>query len=146
MINSNSRVNNGDLNVDNEPVQRTKNIFYLGTIINKTCDHSIEILCRIERAIGAFIRFIKGLMKRRYKFITLYQGIKTVYVFHNLVRCESLDTGAPKKLESFIMLICRRKFRISWKERVRNDEIMVQMRKKKLYDSLKLESCLNLDM
>lgn len=119
--------------VKNQPIERVKEYKYLGTTINENNSTSEEIRIRVEQARNTFIK-----MKRIFNCRDLNLEVKI-----RLVRCYVLSVlyyGMEawtlkridlKRLEAFELWIYRRILRISWIDKVTNEEVLRRMQKDK---------------
>lgn len=114
-------------------VQTPSSFRYLGALVCSSCDSTKEVLSRIEQARRTFID-MKSFFIRRDLDLRLRIRMLRCYVFSILLYgCESwtLNPSLEKRIETFEMYLYRRILRISWTERVRNTEVLNQMKKNK---------------
>ncbi|CAG9839630.1 unnamed protein product [Diabrotica balteata] len=116
MIISKKRITEGQLYVNQSPVERVTHYNYLGTIINKEWTNNQEIRARIAKArstynrIGAFFKShnfsldTKVRMLRCYVFSVLLYGVESW----------TLNEVMSKKLEAFEMWLYRRILKIPY--------------------------------
>lgn len=114
-------------------VEQVSSYKYLGSIVNDQCDPRKEVRCRIEQARKTFMN-----MRRFFVRSDLSLGLRVrmvrCYVFSVLLYgCESwtLDMSLEKKINAFEMYIYRRILRISWTQRITNEEVLNRMRKQR---------------
>ena len=122
---------NVQLIVNNQSIDRVYQYKYLGTLINSNNDFSKELKARIENARRAFINMkqffcsralnndLKMRMLRCYIFTILLYGIEAA----------TLTKAMMKKIEAFEMWLYRRILRISYVDRVTNEEVLLRLSK-----------------
>lgn len=124
---------NVHLNVKGQTIEQVTSIKYLGVNINSQCNPKTEIRSRIEQAR-------KTLMSMKTFFTTsnlsleLRTRMVRCYVFPVLLYgCESwtMDPQTEKRIEAFEMYIYRRMLRISWIQRITNNNVLQRMGKQK---------------
>ena len=115
--------------INNDTVETVQTYKYLGAWLDRSGDVTREIRARIEIARAAFLKLrkfftsrnickeLKMRMLRCYVFSTLLYGAEA----WTLKRCHL------KNLEAFEMWCYRRVWRISWTERVTNEEVLRRM-------------------
>lgn len=133
MLISKTTPNFREIYVHGEAIERVRKYNYLGTSINENNESSEEIKIRIEKARAIFTRMkrvftardlsleIKVRLVRCYILSVLFYGMETW----------TLKKADTKKLEAFEMWIYRRILKISWTERVPNEEVLRKMNKEK---------------
>ena len=119
--------------IDDAVVEQVSSYKYLGSIMNDQCDPKKEVRSRIEQARKTFISMRRFFVRSD---LSLELRVRMVrcYIFSVLLYgCESwtLDTSMEKKIDAFEMYIYRRILRISWVQRITNEEVLNRMRKKK---------------
>ena len=120
---------NGVLYCANEPIERVASFTYLGSNINDSWDHSREIKCRIEKARAMFTQ-MKHLLCCRDLSMTLKKRMIKSYIFSILlygVEAWTLTEAIEKRIQSFETWIYRRILRISWTDRITNEEVLRRM-------------------
>ena len=132
MIVSKSVIQQNQVNlvINNDTVETVQTYKYLGAWLDGSGDIMREIRTRIEIARASFLKLrrffvsrdicreLKMRMLRCYVFSTLLYGAEA----WTLKKCHL------KKLEAFEMWCYRRVWRISWMERVTNEEVLRRMR------------------
>lgn len=124
---------NAHLRVKGQTIEQVTSIKYLGANINSQCNPKREIFSRIEQARKIFVR-MKSFFTRRDLSAELRTRMARCYVFSVLLYgCESwtLDSQTEKRIEAFEMYVYRRMLRISWVQRITNDEVLQRMQKQK---------------
>ncbi|CAH1224416.1 unnamed protein product [Diabrotica balteata] len=106
---------------------------YLGTLINETNDHTVEINRRIEIARSAFIR-MKPLLTC--KNLNLEIRLRTIrcYIFSILLygaETWTLKKCNLKRIEAFELWLYRRVLKISWTDRITNKEVLERVGKER---------------
>lgn len=129
MVISKSPVQHGALRYRNEAIERVDRFTYLGCNINDSWDHSTEIKCRIEKARAVFTQ-MRHLFCCRDLSMTLKRRMIECYIFSVLlygVEAWTMTEATEKRIQSFEMWIYRRILRISWVDRVTNEEVLRRM-------------------
>lgn len=124
---------NANLIIKGNVVQQVSSFKYLGTVINDQIDPKKEIRSRIEQSRQVFTQ-MKTLFTRSDLSLELRIRMVRCYVFSVLLYgCESwtLNPSLEKNLEAFEMYLYRRILRISWVQRVTNEEVLRRMGKQK---------------
>jgi hypothetical protein len=106
---------------------------YLGSNVNSQWDHLVEIKQRIAKAKAAFIR-MSTVFKNRDLTLGTKCRLLRAYVFSVLlygVEAWTLSQSAVGRLEAFEMWCYRRVLRVSWVDRITNDEILHRMGKER---------------
>ncbi|KAI5718027.1 hypothetical protein M8J77_015079 [Diaphorina citri] len=122
---------NEELIINGEPLERVSKIKYLGSNLNEDWEPSRDIKCRIEQARTTFSK-MHALFKSHNLSMDLKVRMVRCYIFPVLLygmESWTLNQTLMKKIESFEMWIYRRMLRISWKDKVRNTEVMAKMKK-----------------
>lgn len=117
------------LYINNKPIERKSKFTYLGCTLNENWDHSQEIKHRIEIARNTFIQ-MKPLLSCRDLNLTLKKRIVRCYIYSTLlygVEAWTLSEAMERKLQAFEMWIFRRILRISWIQRITNEEVLRRM-------------------
>lgn len=112
-------------------LEQVDNITYLGSNINNDWDMSKEIKQRIEKARSVFYRMKKVLCSRNIN-IELKLRLTRCYIFSTLLygaESWTLTETLLKKLQAFEMWVYRRLLRISWVDKVRNEEVLSRLSK-----------------
>ncbi|CAG9826896.1 unnamed protein product [Diabrotica balteata] len=112
-------------------LEKVHNITYLGANVNDNWDINKEIRIRIEKGRAAFYKLKKILINRD---ITLNLKIRLIrcYTFSTLLygmESWTLTETLMKRLEAFEMWIYRRVLRISWVDRIRNEIVLLRIKK-----------------
>lgn len=121
----------GQLLVNQKPVTYVSGYVYLGTNINDKWDHSVEIKQRIEKARTAFIKMNNVFRSHNLPLKTKIRLLRC-YVFTVLLygaEAWTLTEASMKKLEAFEMWCYRRILKISWVDRITNNEVLRRMNK-----------------
>lgn len=122
-----------NLYINGEIVEQVAAFKYLGTNINSQSESKKEILSRIEQARRTFMN-MKTFFTRSDLSLELRIRMTRSYIFPILLYgCESwtLDPNTEKRLNAFEMYLYRRMLRVSWTQRVTNDEILIRMNKQR---------------
>lgn len=112
-------------------LEQVDNVTYLGSNINNNWDMSKEIKLRIEKARAVFHRMKKVLCSRNIN-LELKLRLTRCYIFSTLLygaESWTLTETLLKKLQAFEMWVYRRLLRISWVERVSNEEVLRRLHK-----------------
>lgn len=123
--------NAGNLTLGNRTVENVQRFRYLGTIINQNVTHKSEILSRIEQARQSFMK-LKKLLTAQNLSLTLRVRMVRCYVFSVLLyglEGWTLNKEITKRLESFELWVYRRMLKISWTDRVTNQQVLERMNK-----------------
>ena len=114
--------------IDQNHLDNVGCIIYLGIMLTNDGRSTCEIKCTIAMAKAAFN-----------KKMTLFTSTLDLNLRKNLVKCYiwsialyGAETGTvravdKKQLESFVMWCWRRTEKISWTDRVRNEEVLLQV-------------------
>lgn len=131
MIISKSNIPRCHLMINQKPIEQVKKYTYLGTTVNDQWDHSQEIKIRIEKARAVFNK-MSAIFKSHDLTITSKIRFLRCYVFSVLLygaESWTLTNTTEKRLEAFELWLYRRILRVSWIERITNDEILQRMEK-----------------
>ncbi|CAG9832782.1 unnamed protein product [Diabrotica balteata] len=114
------------LTINGNVIEQVEKYQYLGTLINETNDHTVEINRRIEIARSTLIRTKPLLM---YKNLNLEIILRTIrcYVFSILLygaETWTLKKCNLKRIEAFDLWLYRRVLKISWTDRIINKEVL----------------------
>lgn len=117
--------------INGDQIQQVPATKYLGVVINRDNDPSVEVLSRIEQARKTFTQMRSFFVSRD---ISLGLRIRMLrcYVFPVLLygaEAWTLSPSLDKRIEAFEMYIYRRMLRISWMQRVTNVEVLKRMNK-----------------
>jgi hypothetical protein len=126
MIISRNDYPNAKIYVSGEEIEQVRQFKYLGCLLNEGWDPENEIKSRVEQARNAFLRLRKFLTDRKLDFNLRYKMLKC-YVWPVLLygmEAWTLKASSINKLEVFEMWCLRRMLRISWTDRVRNEEVL----------------------
>lgn len=121
------------LHVKGQAIEQVTSIKYLGANINSQCDSKNEIRSRIEQARKTLMS-MKTFFTRSDLSLKLRTRMARCYVFSVLLYgCESwtMDPQTEKRIEAFEMYTYRRILRISWMQKVTNDEVLQRMSKQR---------------
>lgn len=122
-------INNTNITIDGIQLEKVSEYKYLGTLINETGDQNQEIKRRIEIARSTFIK-MKKLFCNRDISIQLRTRMLKCYVFSTLLygaEAWTLKQKNIKNIESFEMWCYRRILKISWMDRVTNEEVICRI-------------------
>ena len=121
--NENVRVN---IRLNGEELEQVERFNYLGRIITRDGRCEVEIKARINRAKDAFKK-IKSLVTNTAISLGLRKRFLKTYVWSTLLHgCEAwtISKVLEEKLEAVEMWLLRRMLRISWVERVTNEQVL----------------------
>ena len=121
------------LRINNKVVEQVSSIKYLGALVNDACDPKTEILAKIEQARRTFTS-MKTLFSSRDLSLELRIRMLRSYIFPVfLYGSESwtLNQTLENRINAFEMYLYRRMLRISWMDRVTNEEVLRPMGKDK---------------
>ena len=124
-------INNIQIKLNNATIERVLQYKYLGCWMNDKWDLSQEIRVRIETARSAFCR-MRPVLSNRYINLKIRIRMAQCYVFSVLLyglEGWTLTKVLSNKLEAFELWVYRRILRISWRERVRNTEVLERIGK-----------------
>ena len=117
-----------------QTVKQVDEFAYLGSIISNGGRNKREIIKRIFQAKIAFNRK-KTLLASRNISLKIRKNLLKTYVWSiALYGCETwtIATEERRRLESFKMWCYRRMLRISWMDRITNDEVLERITEGKL--------------
>ena len=126
MVVSRDNYQNVYLRLDGEQIERVNKFKYLGCIVNDQWDPELEIRCRIEQARATFLKLRKFLTNQNLNF-ELKHRMNKCYVWSVLLygaEAWTLKAASINRIEAFEMWILRRMLRISWTDRVRNEDVL----------------------
>lgn len=131
MVITKQQGNNPHITINNEVLQNTRSIKYLGYILDDQCTYMTEVRSRIEQSRQAFIKMNKVLCNKN---LSLDLRIRLVrcYIFSTLLygaECWTVNKAEIKKLNAFEMWTYRRILKIPWTDRVRNEEVLRRLNK-----------------
>lgn len=129
---SKNPINDTSITINGTQLEKVNEYKYLGTLINETGDQNHEIKRRIEIARSTFIK-MKKLFCNRDISIHLRTRMLKCYVFSTLlygVESWTLKQRNIKNLESFEMWCYRRILRISWVDKITNEEVIRRINNK----------------
>jgi len=120
----------------NQTVKQVDEFAYLGNIISNDGRHSSEIIKRICQAKIAF-NSKKTLLASRNVNLKIRKNLLKTYVWSiALYGCETrtitIEEENRRRLESFKMWCYRRMLRISWVDRITNEEVLERISEEKL--------------
>ena len=113
------------VSLDNDILEQVSRYKYLGSWITDEARCEEEIRTRIGMAKAAFWQN-KEITRRNVRFCTK-KKILDCYVFSILnYGCESLtwNKALCKKINTFVMWCYRRMLKISWKDKITNEEVL----------------------
>ena len=115
-----------------------KNYKYLGTMVTEDGRSFVEVKRRIAIAKDAFWKY-EELLRNNVRMKTK-KKVLTCYIYSVLMYgCESwtITKEIKRRLEAFEMWCYRRILKISWRDRVTNEEVLRRVgEKRKLYQSI----------
>ena len=117
------------ITLDNVPLEQVTRFKYLGSWITEDARSDEDIRARVGMAKAAFWQN-KELMRRNIRFSTKMR-ILNCYVFSVLnYGCESWtwNMAMLKKVNAFEMWCYRRMLKISWKDKIKNEEILKRLK------------------
>ena len=133
MVVSKNDVGAVNLRIRGKDIDRVTHHKYLGSWLNETADPDEEIRARIEIARSAFMRMRNVLCCRSLK-LSVRLKVLRCYVWSTLFYgCETwtLKVSMMNRLEAFEMWCYRRILRISWVDRVTNDEVLRRLHRER---------------
>lgn len=133
MVISKNKIDNIQLSINNQPIERVPHITYLGTRINENWDATQEIKSRIAKATAAYNKMSK-LFRSHDLTLETKMRLLRCYIFSILLygtESWTLNENTSKKIEAFEMRLYRRMMRISWTEHITNEEVLRRMNKQK---------------
>jgi hypothetical protein len=119
------------ITIDNKAIDRVSNFKYLGCWLSDEWNSDKEIKCRIEMARSSFIKFKKVLCNSSIN-ITLRIRYLKCYVWSILIyglEAWTLKVSTMHKIEAFEMWCYRRLLKISWIDRISNEEVLIKLNK-----------------
>jgi hypothetical protein len=122
---------NQNLHIDNIIIERVMSFKYLGSWLNESWNCDKEIRCRIEAARTSFQKFKNVLCNNQVNIKSRLRFLKC-YVWSILLYCSetwTLKITTTRKLEAFEMWCYRRIMKISWTDKIRNEEVLRRLRK-----------------
>ena len=129
LISRNSRGKSIKVEVNGTTLEQVDQFKYLGTQITVDAKSEIEIKNRINLAKAKFSMMAKVLTSRKLS-IPLKIQMKNCYVFSILMygaEAWTLTKPLEKNLEPFQMWCMRRIERVSWKEKVTNEQVLERL-------------------
>lgn len=121
------------LKIENEEIEQVHQYKYLGCWLNDQWDHSQQIKSRIEIARNCFFKMRDLLCNREFN-LELRIRILRCYILSVLfygVETWTMSQATTKKIEAFEMWCYRRMLRISWVDKITNEEVLNRMKKDK---------------
>ena len=112
--------------INNEPVENVTHFTYLGAVFTNNYDDSAEIKRRIGIAKSATISLTK-IWKNRSISLKTKMRLLTTLIFPIAsygAECWVLKTSDEIRIQSFEMWCYRRVLRISWTDRITNEEVL----------------------
>lgn len=119
------------IKISNKIIERVHSFKYLGSWLYEKWDSNKEINCRIEMARSTFFKFKKILCNNQIN-INLRLRYMKCYVWSVLlygVETWTLKATNMNRLESFEIWCYRRMLRISWTDRLTNEEVLSLLNK-----------------
>ena len=117
------------IKVDGKDLEQVKYFKYLGQVVNQEGRNEQEIKIRIAQAKSTFIRMSRILTSKEISFSLRIRLVKC-YIYPILLYGSETWTilkESTKRLEAFEMWVYRRMSRISWKDKVRNEEVLERL-------------------
>lgn len=117
------------LHLNGNAVERCKQFKYLGCMVNEKWNMTQEISCRIAQARGVYTKMKKVFNDRslslelRLKMVRCYVFPIVLYGMEGWTLTQRLED----KIQAFEMWVFRRLLRISWRDRVRNEEVLERL-------------------
>lgn len=128
------------ITVDNDIIKQVDSFVYLGQLLTEDAKCDKEILRRISIARGTFNKMKSTLINNHINLETRKRILKC-YVWSTLfygVETWTVTTTLEKRLEAFEMWTYRKMLKLSWTEKVKNEEVLQRMNeKRKLINILK---------
>lgn len=122
-----------NLRIHGEVVEKITKYKHLGTIVNENNDHSEEIRSRIGQARRVFNK-MRGVFCTKELSLHLKIRLLRCYVFSVLfygMEAWTLKKNMTDRMEAFELWAYRRILKISWVQKVTNDEVMRRMKKER---------------
>ncbi|PIK59245.1 hypothetical protein BSL78_03829 [Apostichopus japonicus] len=142
-----SRLDEGkelNIRVNGELLEQVKSFKYLGQTISDDGRCDKDIRSRIEIAGGSFIKLKDVLTSKNIKLATRKRMVRC-YVLSTLLYASetwTLSTGTENKIEAFEMWLYRKMLKVSYKDRMSNEEVLDRVSKeRKLLPELKNRRC-----
>lgn len=129
--NHNINRNRPAVRIGNIPIEWVSSYKYLGTWVTEDAEQTKEIKCRIEMARSAFVKMRPFLCNRDIN-LNLRTRMLKCYIFSILlygVEAWTMKADNIKKIEAFEMWCYRRMLRISWVDKITNQEVLHRMNK-----------------
>ena len=126
MVTSKTEGKEAHINVEGKELEQVKTFKYLGQIIDQNGKCEEEIRQRIAKAKSTFLRMKNIFFSRN---ITMHLKLKLVKCYIMPIMSYAAETWTmyktmENKIEAFEMWIFRRLGRISWKDKITNEEVM----------------------
>ena len=132
------------LRIHNSTVEQVPFLKYLGILVNEQCEPKKEIRSRVEQARRIFTS-MKSLFTSRDLSMQLRIRLLRCYIFPVLLygaESWTLSPSLDNQISAFEMYLYRRILRISWMDRVTNEEVLRRMDKNKgLLTTIKIMKC-----
>ena len=119
--------------VDGSQVEQVESYRYLGALVNQFCDPKKELRSRIGLARQAFLKMRKFFIRSDIS-LSLRVRMLRCYIFSVfLYGCESwtLDPVLEERMNALELYFYRRMLRISWVQKVTNEEVLARMGKQR---------------
>ena len=126
MLITRNNSNNIKLRIDDADVQQVKSFIYLGQIITDDGKCDTEIVRRIGIAKSAFNTMANTLTSRNISLKTRKRIVKC-YIWSSLLYGSETWTLSPtslRKLQAFEMWVYRKMFKISWTQKITNENVL----------------------
>ena len=117
---------NCNITIDNARVKQASNFVYLGSTITQDARSNKEIERRILIAKNAFSNMKNLLTNNRINVQTRVRALKT-YIWSTLMygaESWTINRAMKRKLDAAEMWFYRRMLRVSWRDRVTNEEVL----------------------
>ena len=117
------------IKVDGKDLEQVKHFKYLGQVVNEEGRNEQEIKIRIAQAKSTFIRMRKILTSKEISLPLRLRMIKC-YIYPIVLygsETWTLLKESVKRIEAFEMWIYRRVARISWKDKVKNTDVLERL-------------------
>lgn len=115
------------------PIEKVQKFKYLGTWLTEDWTSETEIKCRIEHARSSFIKYKQVFTSTEFDLNLKIRLIKC-YVWSVLLygmEGWTLKITSMNKIEAFEMWLYRRVLKISWTERITNEEVLRRVGKER---------------
>ena len=124
-------------------IEQVDNFIYLGQMITEDGRSDKEIIRRISIAKGIFNKMSKNVLCKKETSLKTRKRILTCYVWSTLLYGAdtwTLNTEMIKRLSAFEMWCYRKMLRISWYDKISNEEVLKWIKEKRtLVTSIKIK-------